>query len=489
MDLEAQIDNGSILIVDDSALAVELCSMILRAAGFLSVSATTSSLDVVALHRRHRYDVILLDLAMPMRGGFDVMSDLSCHTLRAVPIIVISGEGHARLDAIKRGAIDFLGKPYDPEELTTRVRNVLRMQTLQTALLEQVQLLQEASDRLTLYRSATENAPEAIFVIDYHAERVIDANLTACTMLGVSQEVMRHSPLSTLGLPTLSACTELTQVQLGGPARHLIRADGSRVEVELRCELVGDRTRRLAAITATDLSLRSESEQRLRQLADFDTLTGLANRRQFFSTLAHTIAYAQHSNLRAAIMFIDLDRFKTINDNLGHVVGDLLLKQFGARLSGCARARDLVARLGGDEFAILMVFPLSAEPAMAVASKIRQALAQPFGLRGHALSVTASIGIALFPDDAREPDLLIQYADIAMYRAKESGRNTYRFFTPAMNARGLERLDLESALRKALELSQFHLGLSAKNRHPHGAGDGSRGVAAVAASGARGGVT
>jgi diguanylate cyclase (GGDEF)-like protein len=195
----------------------------------------------------------------------------------------------------------------------------------------------------------------------------------------------------------------------------------------------------------------------LLHLAHFDTLTGLPNRRLFYEALSNTLAQARENNWVIAVLFIDLDRFKNINDTLGHAIGDDLLRKFGNRLFHCLRNRDTIGRLGGDEFTVTLVLPRGHQGAVTVANKIREALRKPFDLNGHEISVTASIGITYFPDDGADADTLLKYADTAMYRAKDAGRDTYRFFTAAMNAQAMARLDLEHALRKALDNDEFVL--------------------------------
>jgi diguanylate cyclase (GGDEF)-like protein len=157
------------------------------------------------------------------------------------------------------------------------------------------------------------------------------------------------------------------------------------------------------------------------------------------------------------VLFLDMDRFKNINDTLGHTIGDELLRQFSSRLVECLRVRDTIGRFGGDEFAAILMLPEGAQNAVAVVDKIRDAMRQPFDLKGHEVTMTASIGISVFPGDASDPDTLIQYADTAMYRAKEAGRDAFRFFTAEMNAQSLARLDMENALRRAIDNNEFRL--------------------------------
>lgn len=195
----------------------------------------------------------------------------------------------------------------------------------------------------------------------------------------------------------------------------------------------------------------------LMRLAHYDPLTGLLNRTLFYETLRTTLARAFDKEWMVAVLFIDIDHFKIVNDTLGHAMGDELLRQFGNRLSKCLRARDIVSRMGGDEFALLLVIRGGLQGVTTATNKILGVLRAPFDLNGREVTVTASIGITLHPDDASDPETLLKYADTAMYQAKHAGRNTFRFFTPEMNIAALSRLELETALRRALQRNEFVL--------------------------------
>jgi len=202
---------------------------------------------------------------------------------------------------------------------------------------------------------------------------------------------------------------------------------------------------------------RTRAADRLAYLAQFDSLTGLPNRHLFQDRLVQSLAQAKRTGAAMAILFIDLDRFKLVNDTLGHASGDQLLKQAAARLLRCVRASDTVGRLGGDEFSAILLDLARVGDAGVVAQKIIDSLAQPFAISGNEIYVSASIGITLFPNDGEEASALVVNADAAMYRAKEQGRNNYQYFTPEMNVRAVQRLQMESQLRRALERREFLL--------------------------------
>jgi diguanylate cyclase (GGDEF)-like protein/PAS domain S-box-containing protein len=212
----------------------------------------------------------------------------------------------------------------------------------------------------------------------------------------------------------------------------------------------------VANILAVAIERRS-AEERLERLAQFDSLTGLPNRHLFYDRLLKTVAHARRSGQPMAVLFIDLDRFKLVNDTQGHSAGDKLLKEAAERLSQCVRSGDTVGRFGGDEFGAIVSDLAKPGDAGVVAQKVLDALARPFKLDSHDTYVSASIGITLFPADGDNPEALVMNADTAMYRAKEQGRNTYQYFTREMNERALARVHMEAALRQAIDQHEFLL--------------------------------
>jgi diguanylate cyclase (GGDEF)-like protein/PAS domain S-box-containing protein len=206
-----------------------------------------------------------------------------------------------------------------------------------------------------------------------------------------------------------------------------------------------------------DVTARKEAEERLSYLAQFDILTSLPNRHLFCDRLGQMLVQVGRTRAPLAVLFVDLDRFKQVNDTLGHAVGDKLLKEAARRLTACVRRGDSVGRFGGDEFVVLLSDLSQVGDSRVVAQKIIDALAQPFLLDGRQAYVSASIGITLYPNDGEEADTLIANADTAMYRAKEEGRNNFQFFTPEMNARAHKRMQTENALRGALDRREFEL--------------------------------
>ncbi|CDG82029.1 EAL domain-containing protein [Janthinobacterium agaricidamnosum] len=335
------------------------------------------------------------------------------------------------------------------------------------------QLTQDMSARIRLdedlrrFRLAMDATADAIFLVDRAGMCFVDVNLTACRMLGYQrEEFLKVGPGGAHEGADANADANLEELydkllagDQGGAMTELLlqRKDGSPLAVEVQRRTLRSGQSWILVAVARDITERKDAEQRLMKLAHFDTLTGLPNRTQFYESLSHSLDQAAEHHWSVAVLFLDIDRFKNINDTLGHTIGDELLRQFSSRLVDCLRVRDTIGRFGGDEFAAILVLPDGAQHATSVVDKIREAMRRPFDLKGHEVTVTSSIGISVYPDDGLDPDVLIQYADTAMYRAKEAGSDAFRFFTAEMNLQSLARLDLENALRRAIDNEEFVL--------------------------------
>ena len=465
---QADIHAAAILIVDDQIVNVQLLEYLLINTGYTNVSSTTDSTTVAGLHAKNKYDLIILDLHMPRMSGFEVMEALKpMETEAYLPVLVVTAEPDKKLQALDAGARDFVGKPFDPVEVLTRIRNMLEVRLMHRearnygALLEQT--VRERTAELQRFRSAMDATADAIFLIDAASMALVDVNEGACRMLGYDKAALLAAGPARCGLASAARLTLLAQrIDTGGGEPDLVegqltRADQGMVPVETwwQMQTMGE-TRMLIAV-ARDISERLLAQQHLRHLASYDSLTGLPNRTLFHQTLHDAIELARDKGWRIAVLFIALDRFKIINDSVGAALGDELLRQFSGRLVQCVRIRDTVGRLGGDEFGLILTMPRDHEDAVGVANEVREALRAPFDLQGQQAALTTSIGIAMYPDDATDPETLVRYADTAMVRAKEAGRDGYRFFTAGMNVQVLARLDLELALRRALENNEFVL--------------------------------
>ncbi|MGZ9045746.1 MAG: EAL domain-containing protein, partial [Telluria sp.] len=316
---------------------------------------------------------------------------------------------------------------------------------------------------LRRFRTAMDATGDAIFLIDRSSTSFVDVNTTACRMLGFEREDFLSGGAEGMDGDERARLHVLFDRLLGGeqagPMDELVleRRDGSALSVEVQRRTLRSGASWILVAVARDITERKEAQEQLLQLAHFDTLTGLPNRSTFNTKLQRALQQAEENRWAVGVLFMDIDRFKTVNDTLGHPVGDELLRQFSTRLVENLRPRDISGRFGGDEFAAIMMLPDGPQTAIPIIEQIRDAIRRPFDLHGHEVTVTASIGITIYPNDAQDADSLIKYADTAMYRAKEAGRDAFRFFTAEMNAQSLARLELENALRRAIDNGEFEL--------------------------------
>ena len=241
--------------------------------------------------------------------------------------------------------------------------------------------------------------------------------------------------------------------------KRYLRKDGETVWGHVSLAPFYDETGKLLYVVSIvqDITEQMRSKDEIRQLAFYDTLSGLPNRTLFFDRLEQTMARAARDGDMVALLFLDLDQFKRINDTLGHATGDRLLVDVARRLQKCVRGSDTVARLGGDEFVIILSALRHQQDVAGAARHLLEVLADPYEFEGREVFCTASIGIALFPTDGTTTELLIKNADMAMYQAKDRGRNIYQFFSEQMNRQALERLEMETALRRALQRNELFL--------------------------------
>lgn len=337
------------------------------------------------------------------------------------------------------------------------------------ALVEDVSARREAEAR---YRILVEHAPEAILVFD--VERgITEANENAARLYGLPREQLIgrmptsfSPPLQADGRPSRDVGHAYAQAALAGEApvfEWLMRDVAGRVRpCEVRLVRLPGGASPLIRLSITDISERQRYQREIERLAYSDELTGLPNRRLLLDRLQHAMAREVREGRFGALLFIDLDHFKTVNDSLGHPVGDALLREVTARLASCLRAEDTLARLGGDEFVVLLEAlgehpEAAAEHAAEVGTKLLHSLHGSYRIGEHELSVSASIGIALHPFERQGASDVLKQADTAMYRAKQGGRNALHFFAPAMQAAIDQRLQLQSELRQAVAREQLFL--------------------------------
>ena len=309
-------------------------------------------------------------------------------------------------------------------------------------------------------RSAMDAVQVGLFVLQ--DQRVVYANPCLCRLFGYAADEL----VGTRGLLDLFGAEfhpMLVQQWLpgetvGGAGLELTarRQDGSEFPVTLLGAVSWFAGKPAIVGTVFDLTSQKAAEAKIRELAEFDALTGLPNRRLLRDRVTQLLAVAERDNTPVAVMFVDLDHFKRVNDSLGHSIGDELLCAVAQRLGTVVRRGDTLARLGGDEFVLVMP-GLHTATAADIARRLAEECSQPFAIGGHDLTVTPSIGISVFPQDGEDIETLLKNADVAMYKAKELGRNTFQFFAADMNTATLDRLLMESNLRRALKQREFVL--------------------------------
>ncbi|MEF8730098.1 MAG: diguanylate cyclase [Accumulibacter sp.] len=429
----------SILVVEDDAGDFGLIQASIRRAGLLRLGdreplAWASTLvDGVRMATAARPDVVLLDLSLPDSAGIATVQMMRS-VVPDVPIIVLTGADDHQLAAaaLEAGAQDYLVKgQFEHDGLGRAIRHAVVRQKLES--------------RLRLFEAALNSAANGIVITDVDAT-VVWANPAFTRMTGISLADAvgtRPSEMLNAGQQDQEFYQRMWETILDGRvwSGELVnrRKDGSLYDEALTISPVTDINGRIQHFVAIkqDISERKASEERVQHLAHHDQLTDLPNRALLSDRLAQALAQVRRDRATLALMFLDLDQFKPVNDTLGHDVGDLLLQEVALRLKSCVpRETDTVARLGGDEFVILLAQLERAMDAVLVANKVLAALRRPFLIGPHAIAISVSIGITVYPQHGEDVGQLLKNADTAMYYAKKAGRNCYRFFRVVTEAAG-----------------------------------------------------
>ncbi len=428
-----------VLVVDDRPENLLAIGKLLKPLD-IEVIKVSSGEEALAQVLRHQFAVILLDVQMPVMDGFETAQLMRANkTTATIPIIfvtAISKEDKHVTMGYESGAVDYLYKPIIPDILLGKVKVFLKLETQRLEMQALTENLREMSERNQLL---LDSAGEGIIGIrrDGTVEFV---NPAAIEILNAKEEELK-------GLPVFSWFNEpgvddliAKWGQKGGLEavyRQICcvkRANGKSIPIEFNLSPMRNKKGEITGgvLVFWDITERIQLEEQLTQMAKYDDLTGLANRGLFMEFLNTSLARSERRGRNTAVLFIDLDHFKQVNDTLGHDIGDDLLTNVAERLHCCVREGDLIARLGGDEFAIILDDIAQSNDVTQVAEKIVTSISEPYQLSGHDLNISTSVGIATWPECGREPKELIKAADTAMYVTKKSGRHGYNFFTPGM---------------------------------------------------------
>jgi diguanylate cyclase (GGDEF)-like protein/PAS domain S-box-containing protein len=468
-----------VVVVDDRTTNRNILSRLVRSLepGTEALAFDRPSAALAAMKERLP-DLVITDFNMPEMDGAEFI--LRCRAELPdpeLPIIVITAyeDSEFRYRALEAGATDYLLSPVDHREFKTRSTNLLKMGRQQRLIRQRVDLLSnELADALREQAESLRRSEEKL-------RRLIDTVPALITTTDGSGRCMvansyRHS---LAGGPnpngdTLADLFGAAYWQRHAPLDQRILAGGdpppafeeelvdrlgrTRIFLTTKTALAADDGQRESVVTVSlDITERKESEQRLIYQANYDQVTGLPNRLLALDRMQQEIVRARRNHTYFAVLFVDLDEFKKVNDTVGHALGDRLLVEAAERLRAAVRSSDTVARLGGDEFLVILPDLQRGEYPEPLIKAILDAMARMFVVAGHEFYIGASIGLAIFPDDGDAPEELLRHADAAMYRAKTAGRNTFRIFSPEMADEAVQRVEMEALLRHAIERGELEI--------------------------------
>jgi diguanylate cyclase (GGDEF)-like protein/PAS domain S-box-containing protein len=457
-----------VLVVDDRPELRDSLQALLDGEGGWRTELAAGGREALDRLEEHGADIVLLDLIMPDLSGLEVIDRIAEAGIDT-RIIVVSGEPtfeHVQR-ALTRGAVDFIRKPYEPGELLSTLARVRDAVLLERRAREMEQRLLRSE---LLHRFVVDSSPDLVYMLDADG-RFAFLNHRAETLLGIPREELLGEHYEAL-IPASERVTAEFVFDAHETGERVSR--DAELLLHSRIPRGSDPRENLAPVAVTavsihadhgpgpgrrrigtygvirDLSERKRAEALIRFQTWYDQLTGLPNRSLFRDRVDVAVARARREGTGVAVMYLDLDRFKVINDTLGHSVGDRLLRAVAARLGAQIREGDTLARFGGDEFGLLLPDVRSEEDVEAIAGKLLERLAAPFLVDEHELFVAASIGIAVHPEAGDGAESLIRGADIAMYHIKGRGKNGHQLFTPRMNDTYSVQLSVERELRNAL---------------------------------------
>ena len=457
------MDKFKVLLADDDATARYLMQAALEKAGFGVILACDGE-EAIRLFEENPADMVMLDVEMPFKNGYEVCSYLREKVGNELPIVMVTGmDDTESIDrAFEVGATFFIAKPINWGLIHYRILYLKR------TYLNQLEL-KVANARNKAIFSAI---PDTIFILNDDG-KVIDTCNTFAHSCHSSWFKSKRGEALSQSLPE-----EIVKIYLD--AINRARTDSTAEHFEYQFKLSEQENRHYECRTVVidshealclvrDITERKDSESRIFRLAYFDDLTGLPNRQSFMERLKREIKRAKFTNTKLAILFLDLDGFKSINDTMGHNTGDVILQWAAERIKNSIRSSDFVsrshtierdielARLGGDEFTVAIPNLPYVEDALILAHRIREAMRHPFQLENRDVVLTASIGIALYPDDGEDVETLVKHADTAMHHAKNEGRDNCQFYSEALTKQAEKRLTLENDLRNAMLQNELQL--------------------------------
>jgi diguanylate cyclase (GGDEF)-like protein/PAS domain S-box-containing protein len=454
---------GNILLIEDNPADANLIREALtdKRFGPFQIEWVKNLSDGLERLSKGGIQAVLADLLLPDSQGMATLEALTLVAPR-VPILVITGLDDIAIvsQVVQHGAQDYIPKGHlDGYTLSRALQNMIDRKKAEDAL-----FTDDERAQVTL-----NSIGDAVLCTDI-AGNVTYLNIVAETMTGWSRKEASGRPLTDVFQIIDGVTREPTENPMamaiaqnktvGLPANCvLMRRDGHESAIEDSAAPIHDRDGHCtgAVIVFHDVSAARSMSLQMTHSAQHDFLTGLPNRTLLNERVSHAIALASRHEKRVAVLFLDLDGFKHINDSLGHPVGDQLLQSVAKRLVNCVRGTDTVSRQGGDEFVVLLSEITQSDDAASSARRMLQAVAEAHSINQHDLHVTASIGVSIYPDDGPDAETLVKNADTAMYQAKDNGRQGFRFFKPAMNVRAVERQSIEASLRRALERQEFSL--------------------------------
>jgi len=471
----------TIVIVDDRATNRNIFSRLAATVedGIL-VRSFADPLEALTWLEDNPPDLVISDYKMPKMDGAAFIRRIRERPWGVdVPTVVITvyEDRSFRVRALEAGATDFLQAPVDHYEFVARARNLLKLRRQQHVIRSRARSLERelADSERSLEAAMRESRDSLAQVIDTvpalisaadRQGRLVFVNAMLATWSGISAADVIGKDVANLFGPEHAERSRALDRQvfetgeaLAGFEETITDPAGARHVFLTTKAPLRDAERSVTSVLTTclDITDRKVAEVHLRQMAHHDTLTDLPNRALLRERLERELALAERGQRMFALHFLDLDRFKAVNDAFGHHLGDRLLQDVARRLHRVVRAADTVARLGGDEFAILQPHIQSPDDASKLASRVVEALAEPFDCDGRELTVGASIGITLFPRDAQDAEEMLRRADMSMYRAKSEGRNGFRFFSADMERRARDAVLLDADLRHGLRRDQFVL--------------------------------